>query len=544
MAGTVKHNDLTPNFGLTEWVAEHNFAGGAHGDVLMRDTGASDGATFRSKPALDVRDYGAVGNGSTDDTTAIQAAITAAAVSGGTVFFPPLTFRCNGQLLLPNDGAGIPTQKPIRLLGAGCHCAGRSMEPSGGTILDLRYAGADAKVKTRGIGNLEIAGITFMDGGTSSNAFLFTTNTSLHVHDVAFCGNVAKSLATCDQDAIVLGGTTTTIDGTDTAPFQGYGTVIERCYFQRIRRGVYGRMYCNSVVIRDNTWWATCGSDNTAAAIEFVGSCNGNYVAGNLIEVVGYVYGIRATDSANNYFANSFWDPGSTISYYLFGNGAVYNFVLDVYRADTLPLVGETGTAIGTNSWITAHAHEISTWTQPWTINHNLTAGGQTTFNPVSATDHVLIKPSASRAEGATVFSIKRSAAEGTNPSTDVLKVLQNGFITVGGTNAGEINFQDGAGVAIASFASGLKQWLLAGAGGNMEINSGTGGSYIRFTAFGLKLRDQASANEVVIKSGLNTPEGNFAAPVGSLFLRSNGGAGTTLYVKESGTGTTGWVGK
>jgi hypothetical protein len=34
------------------------------------------------------------------------------------------------------------------------------------------------------------------------------------------------------------------------------------------------------------------------------------------------------------------------------------------------------------------------------------------------------------------------------------------------------------------------------------------------------------------------------AASVGSLWLRTDGGAGSTLYVKESGTGTTGWVAK
>ena len=34
------------------------------------------------------------------------------------------------------------------------------------------------------------------------------------------------------------------------------------------------------------------------------------------------------------------------------------------------------------------------------------------------------------------------------------------------------------------------------------------------------------------------------AAPVGSLYTRTDGGAATTLYVKESGTGTTGWVAK
>ncbi len=44
--------------------------------------------------------------------------------------------------------------------------------------------------------------------------------------------------------------------------------------------------------------------------------------------------------------------------------------------------------------------------------------------------------------------------------------------------------------------------------------------------------------------SGTGTPEGNSTAPVGSMFLRQDGGAGTTLYIKESGTGNTGWVAK
>lgn len=48
----------------------------------------------------------------------------------------------------------------------------------------------------------------------------------------------------------------------------------------------------------------------------------------------------------------------------------------------------------------------------------------------------------------------------------------------------------------------------------------------------------------VVITTGANTPEGAVTAVVGSLYLRNNGGANTTLYVKESGTGNTGWVAK
>lgn len=46
------------------------------------------------------------------------------------------------------------------------------------------------------------------------------------------------------------------------------------------------------------------------------------------------------------------------------------------------------------------------------------------------------------------------------------------------------------------------------------------------------------------IKFGAGTPEGAVTASVGTLFLRTDGGASTTLYVKESGTGDTGWVAK
>lgn len=46
------------------------------------------------------------------------------------------------------------------------------------------------------------------------------------------------------------------------------------------------------------------------------------------------------------------------------------------------------------------------------------------------------------------------------------------------------------------------------------------------------------------VRTGTGTPEAAVTAAVGSLFLRTDGGANTTLYVKESGTGNTGWVAK
>ena len=44
------------------------------------------------------------------------------------------------------------------------------------------------------------------------------------------------------------------------------------------------------------------------------------------------------------------------------------------------------------------------------------------------------------------------------------------------------------------------------------------------------------------IYSGSGTPESSITAAVGSIYLRTDGGANTTLYVKESGAGDTGWA--
>ena len=46
------------------------------------------------------------------------------------------------------------------------------------------------------------------------------------------------------------------------------------------------------------------------------------------------------------------------------------------------------------------------------------------------------------------------------------------------------------------------------------------------------------------ITSGTGSPEGVVTAPIGSLFLNLSGGASTTLYVKTSGAGNTGWTAK
>lgn len=50
--------------------------------------------------------------------------------------------------------------------------------------------------------------------------------------------------------------------------------------------------------------------------------------------------------------------------------------------------------------------------------------------------------------------------------------------------------------------------------------------------------------NNIPWLTGTGTPEGAVTAPVGAMYSRTDGGASTTFYVKESGTGNTGWIAK
>lgn len=56
--------------------------------------------------------------------------------------------------------------------------------------------------------------------------------------------------------------------------------------------------------------------------------------------------------------------------------------------------------------------------------------------------------------------------------------------------------------------------------------------------------RFRPGAGGPIWTSGTGSPEGSVTATVGSIYTRTDGGAGTTMYVKESGAGNTGWVAK
>lgn len=318
-------------------------------------------------PFLKVTDYGATGDGSTDDSTAVLDTITAVtAAGGGTVFFPAGTYRIDSQIVFANNGATPAHQKPIKLLGEGASMSGEGGPIYGGTVLDLRYAGTIGKIKTLALGLLEIEGMTLTDTVGGSLPFVYTTNTTLHIRHTAFIGT--KTATNCDQDAIVLGGTSTVYGGLDPdGGFQGYGTVIADNYADHIRRFVYLRTSANAVQIRDNTIWTNSGSNLAGgAAIELLGVGSGysvgNVIAGNLIEVGNYPYGVKADYAVRNSFiANNFYDStATTLAMYRMEAQATYNLLIDGFKDGPKTLLSEHATSAQSTTVITS---EQGGWT-------------------------------------------------------------------------------------------------------------------------------------------------------------------------------------
>lgn len=74
---------------------------------------------------------------------------------------------------------------------------------------------------------------------------------------------------------------------------------------------------------------------------------------------------------------------------------------------------------------------------------------------------------------------------------------------------------------------------------GSVQINNAA----IDTTA-AMAINGRLKIGNIYIISGSGVPNGVVTAPPGSIYTNEAGGAATTLYVKESGTGNTGWVAK
>jgi hypothetical protein len=99
-----------------------------------------------------------------------------------------------------------------------------------------------------------------------------------------------------------------------------------------------------------------------------------------------------------------------------------------------------------------------------------------------------------------------------------------------------------GAGYALDITGSDAGGGVFTGGDINLTPGSGSGGGADGVVNVNGDLVVAGTLVLSNLQSGTGSPEGVVAAGVGTLFTRTDGAAGNSLYLKQSGAGNTGWV--
>lgn len=125
---------------------------------------------------INVKDYGAFGDGVTDDTAAIAAALAALPVGGGTVYFPPGTYVITAPIAIPRSGT--------RLVGDG----------ELASILNIMATSAITAFTLTNVTNVHFEHLGIENTGLVAAArFLYTNGIGLYVEHVQI--NYAKGFS-------------------------------------------------------------------------------------------------------------------------------------------------------------------------------------------------------------------------------------------------------------------------------------------------------------------------------------------------------------
>ena len=558
-------------------------------------------ALLQSNGTIDIKQYGAKGDGTTDDTAAIQAALDTTSTE---IVFPDGTYRLANATTSPAltssvadrriFGSGIITatdqvKKALQVTGAntvidGLHIDGNNfigyaiemaaLNPTvrdcyihdlngftdwGGIAIRLDFDGLDttALVCNNVIKNLQGVGDATGGNGVGMQRAIAHETDQDCTAQILITGNVIEDVMGEEGDSIVIAGGTTadtkfvpavisnnTINGWTRRGIKvaANGVTIAGNFMTNpllatlpsLQRAIDCTSASN-LVIKDNVLKECRFQLQIAIYLNVPQVGNDIVVSGNVIEGTGAT-GASGLIAIRTYGTDVVVE-GNTIDWPDHGTRAievqetagvrVMSNIVDVGAATWSLFTNSTDVRLG-NNFNQDGGDFLSFYDPTGSLVIDTTEGNREIL--LDNTDSILsdaetiAKISSKQNDGSTdaIYSSIRFVAEGSSgntavafhtgsagtPDTEKARVSNSGRFIPGADNTYPLGW------TTDRWASAFVETLRPGVGTSLWT------------------------------SGAGSPEGSKTAPVGSMYTDTSGGAGTTLYIKESGTGNTGWVAK
>jgi hypothetical protein len=451
---------------------------------------------------VSVTDFGAVGDGVTDDTAAIQAAIDHAGSSqtiSKDVFFPAGEYVTSSTLNI--------TTNHIRLIGDSL--AGYAATSLASTIIQSSAANI-VYINPSAQGGVEIEGISFKgDSSTQIGVHIYTGNRST----IKRCGfeNMQNGLG------IKVGDSVTTV----------LWVVLEEIITRDVKQCVLLEGYAGSCTIDKCSFTSLISAQRIAGTYGVTQTGTGDFLNIKNTTFDSFEIGVDLQGKFNHVSAR-FEDNGKSVRIANVNN-TVYDcefHMIDVPDAVDFIYID----AAASDFYIYENRYLVSNSPSVTYINDNSAGAGD---------------PLTVRANGYIHEPQLNTYLESReDPGVAMEKRLYNGTQTSGSSAAYRTycNKEAIKGVLMSERTGGGTNQVVVGSDSSVKLSIICNSN----EAIGIDKDDYSLTlnNGTKIAFGANSPETVVTAPVGSIYFRSGGGAGSSFYVKESGAGNTGWVAK